>query len=228
MIGRKEFFDAFKKWAIDHPSICRTLMCRRGRICKKGVNNTIVNNAYSMKHSLILITGQNNSIYIGRGVKLNNVVICVTGRNHHLTIEDNVKFIHGGRIRLEDEGNMIKIGRKTVIYNAFLSCSDKATNIMIGEDCLFSVDVILRTSDSHSILDMKSNERINPGESITVGNHVWLCNGVNILKGVKIGDGCVIGTQSVVTKDIPNRSVACGNPARVVKSEITWNEKRFF
>lgn len=42
-----------------------------------------------------------------------------------------------------------------------------------------------------------------------------------ILPGVVIGKQCVIGGGSVVTKNIPERSIAVGNPARVIKSGIS-------
>ena len=44
--------------------------------------------------------------------------------------------------------------------------------------------------------------------------------GAIILPGVTIGDNVVIGAGSVVTKDIPSDSVACGNPCRVVRKNI--------
>ena len=84
----------------------------------------------------------------------------------------------------------------------------------------------MRTSDSHSIIDKQTMKRINCGNSIYIGNHVWLSNGVNILKGVHIGNDAVVGTKSIVTKDIPSSTIACGNPAKVVKQNITWNQKR--
>ena len=46
---------------------------------------------------------------------------------------------------------------------------------------------------------------------------VWIGSGVQILPGVTIGEGTTIGAGSVVTKDIPARCVAVGNPCRVVK-----------
>ncbi|GGE00969.1 hypothetical protein GCM10011390_19770 [Aureimonas endophytica] len=41
-----------------------------------------------------------------------------------------------------------------------------------------------------------------------------------VLPGVTIGDGCVVGAGSVVTKDVPARSLVAGNPARVIRSRI--------
>lgn len=41
-----------------------------------------------------------------------------------------------------------------------------------------------------------------------------------ILPGVTVGDECVVGSGSVVTKDVPPRSVVAGNPARVIRSDI--------
>ena len=36
--------------------------------------------------------------------------------------------------------------------------------------------------------------------------------------GASVGRHCVIGANAVVTKDIPDYSVAVGSPARVIKS----------
>lgn len=59
---------------------------------------------------------------------------------------------------------------------------------------------------------------------IVIEDGAWLGGHVSVLGGVTIGEGAVIGAGSVVTHDIPARSVAVGNPARVVR-EITEADK---
>jgi maltose O-acetyltransferase len=54
-------------------------------------------------------------------------------------------------------------------------------------------------------------------KSIRIGDDCWIGGGVIIVPGVTIGNGVTIGAGSVVTKDIPDRVVAVGNPARVIK-----------
>ena len=50
---------------------------------------------------------------------------------------------------------------------------------------------------------------------VIIGKNVWIGENCTILPGVTIGDNAVIGAGSVVTKDIPNDSIAIGNPARI-------------
>lgn len=58
------------------------------------------------------------------------------------------------------------------------------------------------------------------GRPIDIGSDVWVGGGAIILPGVRIGSGAVIGAGSVVTRDVPERVLAVGNPCRVVR-EIT-------
>lgn len=51
-----------------------------------------------------------------------------------------------------------------------------------------------------------------------IGSHCWIGANVVICPGVTIGDGCVIGAGSIVTRDIPARSFAAGNPCRVIRA----------
>jgi maltose O-acetyltransferase len=57
----------------------------------------------------------------------------------------------------------------------------------------------------------------NIAKPITIGEKCWIGGGAIVMGGVTIGDGTTIGAGSVVTKDIPARCVAVGNPARVIR-----------
>jgi acetyltransferase-like isoleucine patch superfamily enzyme len=65
------------------------------------------------------------------------------------------------------------------------------------------------------------------GIGISIGDSVWLGGSVVVNPGVHIGSGAVIGSGSAVTKDIPKRVVAAGNPYRVIR-EITDRDRRFY
>lgn len=53
---------------------------------------------------------------------------------------------------------------------------------------------------------------------ISVGNNVWIGGNVTVLPGITIGNNVTIGAGSVVTRDIPDNTLAVGNPCRVIKS----------
>ena len=61
-------------------------------------------------------------------------------------------------------------------------------------------------------------------EDIVVEDDVWIGARAIILKGVHIEKGSIIGAGSVVTKDIPSYSIACGVPAKVIKKRFTDKE----
>lgn len=60
---------------------------------------------------------------------------------------------------------------------------------------------------------------------ITVGNDVYIGNNVMIMPGVNIGNKVIIGAGAIVTKDIPDNSVAVGVPARVIKTADEYFDK---
>jgi len=65
---------------------------------------------------------------------------------------------------------------------------------------------------------------VGPGANIAgncvIGPHTFIGIGATVVDGIKIGSHCVIGAGSVVTKDLPDRVMALGVPARVVKEGI--------
>lgn len=54
--------------------------------------------------------------------------------------------------------------------------------------------------------------------NVTIGEGTWIGAGTTILPGVKIGKWCIVGAGSVVSKDIPDYSLAVGNRCKIIKS----------
>jgi maltose O-acetyltransferase len=78
-----------------------------------------------------------------------------------------------------------------------------------------NVQLVTATHPIDPVLRLSGREL---GKPIRIGNRVWLGAGVIVLPGVTIGDDTTIGAGSVVTRDIPPRVVAVGNPCRVLRS----------
>ena len=84
-------------------------------------------------------------------------------------------------------------------------------NVFIGPNCGFY-------TAGHPIDYKRRNEGLEYAYPIKVGNNVWIGGGVHVMPGVTIGDNVVIGGGSVVCKDIPSNSIACGNPCKVIRN----------
>lgn len=107
-----------------------------------------------------------------------------------------------------------------------LNCGIKAFNtepylITLGDHVLVADDVHFIPHDGAVFVLKKLNKlerQMDKIAPICVGNNVYIGTGAYILPGVKIGNNCIIGAGAVVTKDIPDHSVAAGVPARVIET----------
>lgn len=99
-----------------------------------------------------------------------------------------------------------------------LRCMERIT---IGNGCAIGRNVLIMDLDAHEITyaDGSKNQFTAP---VTIGDHVWIGAGATVLKGVTIGDNAIVGAGSVVTKDIPPNCIVAGNPARVIRENISW------
>lgn len=100
--------------------------------------------------------------------------------------------------------------------------------IKIGKNVLMGPECYIYTRN-HKFSDVNVpiiQQGFSKYEPVEIEDDVWIGSRVTILPGVKIEKGVVIGAGSIVTKNIPKYSVACGNPARVIKSRINNNLDR--
>lgn len=117
---------------------------------------------------------------------------------------------YGGNITL---GDNVTVGQFCVLYGH--------GGLSIGSDTEIAPHVVIIPSNKKfDRLDIPIAYQGEIQKGIKIGSGVWIGANVVILDGVVIGNGCVIGAGSVVTKSIPDYSVAYGNPAKVVKSRL--------
>ena len=141
-------------------------------------------------------------------------------RKYRCWRNSNIVHNEGGRISGECEVGYpenIHIGKNSYMNGGVLQASPNA-KIMIGEDCLISYNVHIRT-DVHNYLEKDTliREQGHSEADICIGNDVWIGYGAQVMSGVKIADGCVIGAGAIVTHDTVPYGVYVGVPARLIK-----------
>jgi len=152
--------------------------------------------------------------------------IRIRGENNFVEFKENTSF-RNTKIEVRGKNCTLIVGRGTGTGDdTYISVRENGTKIIIGENCMFSRNSKIMTSDGHDILT--NGVRINGAKDIVIGNNVWITDNVTVLKGVTVGDGAVLAINSTVTKDVPSNSIVAGNPARVVKEEIEWKETLTF
>jgi acetyltransferase-like isoleucine patch superfamily enzyme len=107
-------------------------------------------------------------------------------------------------------GDRCLIGRGSGIVGHF--------SISIGNDVWTGHHVYI-TDQNHGYEDITIpiSKQSQPERAVSIGDGSWLGHGSVVLPGVTLGRHVVIGANSVVTKDIPDFSVAVGVPAKVIR-----------
>jgi acetyltransferase-like isoleucine patch superfamily enzyme len=138
-------------------------------------------------------------------------------RNAQLSVRGAVEIVRGTRILIWDNAQL-EIGPESYVnYDAVLSCFD---HITIGSKCAISWNTNILDANTHElIVDGLPRPRSEP---VVIGDNVWVGTGATILSGVTIGDGSVVAAGSVVTSDVPSMALVAGNPARVIRENVSW------
>lgn len=150
------------------------------------------------------------------------------GKN--VVIESGVRIFHPENIEI---GDNVYIGHDTILKGYYKSKMTIASNVWIGQRCYFHSAGGLEIGENAGIGPMVkiiTSEHQEVGcdvpilfspltfEKVIIEKNCDIGMGSIVLKGVTIGEGSKVGAGAVVTKSIPNYSVAVGIPARVIKN----------
>ena len=165
--------------------------------------------------------GKDNQVTFGKGCRFQDCVLNIYGDHNRVIIQNDCV---GHELDLwVSEGSCITIGEHTHFAGSIHLAATEGKEISIGERCLFASEIVVRTGDSHSLLDLQG-KRLNQAKNVSIGNHVWTGQNVTVLKGTVVEDDCILGTCSLLTgKAYPKNCVIAGNPAKVIKTEVTWD-----
>ena len=120
-----------------------------------------------------------------------------------------ITIADSGRVEI-GEGCFLNIG-------TMVACQDEVTigdHVMFANGCFVS-DASHRFDDRSMPVTWQGFTSKGPTR---VGDNVWCGANVVITSGVTVGERCVIGANSVVTRDLPPRTIAVGAPARAIRS----------
>ena len=179
-----------------------------------------------VKGCKIVNQGHNNRIIIGDYSRLLDCTLTIRGNNNIIRVGDRCTCKQAV-FCIEDNSNVIELGNETSLCGQIQLAAIEHTTIKIGEKCLFSSKIDIRTGDSHSLVQKGTAKRLNYSSSIDIGNHVWVGTGVTILKGTSIAENCMVGACSLLCKQYSNPNcVIAGVPAKEVKRNIDWLAER--
>lgn len=159
----------------------------------------------------------NGSLILGRGhasfsSRFDKTFLKIDGQ---LIVNGEVRLGRGCRLTVEKSGICVLNQCTVTGYSHFVI----GRRLEIGEGTLISWGCEFLDEDWHTI--DYPGRREKPPE-IMIGRDVWIGSRVQVLKGVRIGDGAVVGASAVVTRSVPPRTLVAGNPAQVIRTDVTW------
>lgn len=176
---------------------------------KKGGKNVIFGRNINIR--------QPNKIELGDNVAIaDNCDLYPRGNNGRISIGNNVLI--GRNTIISTTDGSIEIGNNTLVsMNCVLGCW-KAT-LKLGANVIVAGNAWFASGGTHGFdrVDIPISAQEAHSEGIVIEDDVWFGARVTVLDGCTIGRGSVIGAGAVVTKDIPEFSVAYGIPAKVVR-----------
>jgi acetyltransferase-like isoleucine patch superfamily enzyme len=130
-----------------------------------------------------------------------------------------------GNVSLRPGFSIWAVGATIVIRNG--TVINQQTGIVachrveIGEHCRIAMNVTIMDNDMHKHATGAAKP-VMECKAVIIKDHVWIGRNAMILKGVTIGEGAIVAPGSIVTKDVKERTLVAGVPARVIQENVVW------
>ena len=139
------------------------------------------------------------------------------GKNVQIGVTNSPNYYsHYTYLEARNSDSEIVIGDNVSINNGF--SAEAFSKITIQNNVLIGVNCAVIDNDGHHLDIDKRNDGEPKSAAVLIGENVFLGDNVTVLKGVVIGKNSVIGNGAIVTKDIPENTIAAGNPAIVIRN----------
>lgn len=183
--------------------------------------NAVIGNL-ELVNSTIRFEGEGHVLYCEGGVKLVNSTIRFCSSENGLLYLSSSR--HPYRLDVTIWNNSTVAFGKNCYFNGNLhAIASERQSIIVGEDCLMSFGIWLRTADPHLLYSCETHERINQSASIVIGDHVWLGQDAMILKGSTIGSGSILAAKALLSgRSVPSNQCWGGVPARMVSKGVFY------
>ncbi|MEZ9634346.1 DapH/DapD/GlmU-related protein [Vibrio cyclitrophicus] len=188
-------------------------------IRKRSIGNKIIFESGFSGRVDIKISGDNNTLYVGKNTILDNVKVEILSNNAVMAIGEGVSM-GKGRLNISDASGQFSsiVSGKAHVLSENMPKSE-TIKLTVGDGSMIAEGVTMMTADGHPILNSEGIKISSYGD-IVLGKHVWVGANATILKGVTVGRGSVIGLNSVVTKSIPENTIAVGTPCKPIKRDF--------
>jgi len=136
-----------------------------------------------------------------------------------------------------DDGGKVVVGNNISIRMG--SEIQSALRVIIDDNVIVSNNVYISDNNNHSVHPHDRLAMVKSGwasplwgwrysdqKEVRIFSNVWIGQHVRICKGVSIAKNSVVAANSVVVKDVPEDAVVAGNPAMVVKVDLSEKDRK--
>lgn len=133
-------------------------------------------------------------------------------------VEENSKILIGENVQMKNSGLVV------IANNAY----KEPIIVSIGDNTYIARDVLIRTSDGHTIINAETKEALNPPKNVIIDEHAWIGSRAVLLKGAHIPKNSIVGACALVTKSFDEENVViAGQPAKIIKHNVSWDRRAY-